>query len=108
MKKMLLAGCAVLALCGQGYAETYTYACQVREAATGNTHLYSAVLDLSKHTITWRGKVYRNVKEDVSGNPDTCAKECFGNAAVRLSTATQGVADLSVGGNDFDCDLLRQ
>ncbi len=107
MKKLLLAGATLLALSGQGYAGTYTYACQVVDAGTGNVHLYSAILDTNKQTITWRGTVYRNVK-DVSGNIDECAKGCFAKGAVRLSTATQGVATLSVGGAEFDCDLVRK
>jgi hypothetical protein len=37
-----------------------------------------------------------------------CAKECFGNGVIRLNTATQGVADLSIGDDDFDCELVRK
>jgi hypothetical protein len=112
VKKLLLTGVCLLALCGHGYAETYTYACQVQDNA-GNTHLYRANLDTGNHTITWRGSVYRNVKQVVAD----CAKACFGNGRVLLSTATQGVASLSVlvgtapggdGVEEFDCDLVHK
>ena len=108
MKNILLAGCVMLALCGQGYAEIFTYACRVRSEPNNDFHLYSAILNTSKNTITWRGTVYRNVKPIGQDNVNECAKECFGNGKVRLNTATQGVADLSVGKDTFDCDLVRK
>jgi hypothetical protein len=118
MKKLMLTTAALLALATTAAtADTFTYACKVEDGP--RTHLYSAVLDLTKHTITWRGKIYTNVKptfEDVDGKD--CAKECFGNSKnIHLSTATQGVATLSIlagvapggdGAEQFDCDLVHK
>jgi hypothetical protein len=117
MTKLLTIAAVSIALIAPAaaYADTYTYACKVKDEATSNVHLYSAKLDLGKHTITWRGHVYKNVKPVfTSGDGKDCGKECFGNSKdVSLDIATQGVATLSViyPGDDqveqFDCDQVH-
>jgi hypothetical protein len=108
MKTILLAA-ALIATALPASAATYTYACKVNDGP--KTHLHSAALDLTKHTITWRGKVYRNVKQF------NCeARACFGDGnRISLNTATQGVATLGVlsgtapgadGIEEFECDLV--
>jgi hypothetical protein len=104
--KSLPAGIA-LAMLSPALAETYTYACQVKDGPL--VHLYAAKFDASKHTLTWRGTVYKNVEQDLGCD----AKACFsdGNKKITLSTATQGVASLSVvsgadGVEEFNCDAV--
>jgi hypothetical protein len=77
-------------------------------------------MDTTKKTITWRGTVYRNAKSLSRGiDGEDCPKYCFGNDRIVLSTATQGVATLSVAvgsgrpGDDgapeeFECDAVRK
>jgi hypothetical protein len=117
MKKLLTAVAIVLSIAAPAHADTFTYACKIEDGP--RVHLYSAVLDLTKHTITWRGKVYQNVKstlKDVDG--EDCAKDCFGNSKnIQMSTATQGVATLYIlagtapggdGVEQFECDLVNK
>jgi hypothetical protein len=122
MRKLLLAALALAALAGSAYAETYNYACQVTgvEPNPNNTYLYSVKIDTAKNTITWRGTVYKNAKrssKEIDG--EECAKWCFGNSKIMLSTATQGVATLSVATGtgrprddgapeDFECETVRK
>lgn len=95
-------------------ADTYTYACKVEDGP--RTHLYSAVLDTGKHTLTWRGKTYRHVV-DISTKRE-CGKACFGSdEGAMLDIATQGVATLTIsygtkpgedGAEFFDCDRVNK
>jgi hypothetical protein len=116
-----LTAVALLAMIGSANAETYTYACQVTgvEPNPNNTYLYSAKMDTTKNTITWRGTVYKNAKRVFKIDGEECPKYCFGNSKIMLSTATQGVATLSVAvgtgrpGDDgapeeFECDVVRR
>jgi len=122
MIKTLLTTAALLAMVASASAETYTYACQVtgEQPNPNNTYLRSAVMDTTKKTITWRGVTYKNAKSasrDLDG--EQCAKYCFGNDRIMISTATQGVATLSViAGSgrlgedalpeEFECDAVRK
>ena len=120
LKTLTAAALALTMLVAPACAETYNYACKVSgvEPNPNNTYLYSAKIDTTKNTITWRGTVYKNAKRTFKVDGEECAKWCFGNNKIMLSTATQGVATLSVTlgtgrpGDDgapeeFDCDLVR-
>lgn len=99
-------------------AKVYNYACNVPDEATGNKRLHPLRIDTAKHTITWGGSSFKNLKEGNVGGD--CAKYCFqatrsnGDVAF-ISTATQGVANLMITYNrsgeapidEFDCDMIR-
>jgi hypothetical protein len=112
MKKLTLA-LALLALATPAYAEVYTYGCHRPD----DFKLYAAKLDFTKRTITWNGTVYQNMKRVMmEADGSDCAKACFRATSrkgiIVLSTATQGVASLTVVGNDStgdeaECDLIR-
>lgn len=56
-------------------------------------------------TITWRGVTWRNVKQG-----EDCKANYLGTengVDIDLCTATQGVADLTVGKESFDCQMPR-
>ena len=115
----LAVGAMLALLVSNAQAATFVYTCHYQD----DSKLYSAKLDTTKKTLTWRGSVCENLK-DVTAQQgvDECAKQCFqavrrDGATAALSTATQGVASLTVGvgkapGNDgvdeVDCDLVRQ
>jgi hypothetical protein len=118
MKRTIIAAALVLGIASPAAADVFTYACH----DDVNEHeLHAATLDTGKHTLTWRGLVYKNVRNvTASLTTDQCAKECFSNkpsdkivsdtgpAYVVLSTATQGWATLDVQGMAaFDCNLVR-
>jgi hypothetical protein len=109
----LAVGAMLALLVSNTQAATFVYACKYQD----DSKLYSAKLDMTKHTLTWRGSVYSNVK-NLSGHvsTDECARDCYrgtrsdGGTAV-LNVATQGVADLTVSVEPnaaIDCDLVRQ
>jgi hypothetical protein len=121
ISKLIIAGLTAAAFVSAAHAETYLYACHYE----GDAHLYSATLNTTNKTITWRGKandarnsVYSNMK--VTSGKGDCAKECFeatrkDGAGIKLSTATQGVASLTAlvgtapgadGIDEVDCDLV--
>jgi hypothetical protein len=109
MRAICLLG--VLLAVTPAYAGTVNYACHGDEALP----LYSAKLDLGKHTLTWRGKTYRNIKRIY--NNTECSKDCFENDRVRLTTATDGIATLAItfgtgpgddGAEFFECDVVRE
>jgi hypothetical protein len=99
---------ALAALMVPALAETYNYACQVKnEQTNNNTYLYSVLINTKAGTLTWRGSVYR-----LGPVTRECAKYCFqatrrDGATAFLDTATQGVATLEVGSNEYDCDMVR-
>jgi hypothetical protein len=119
MKTMIKFALAVatLAVTVPAQAEVYTYGCHRPD----DFKLYVAKLDTTRKTITWNGIVYSNMKsvtEDADGSE--CAKACF-QATTRtgtatLSTATQGVASLTVtfgkpgseGVDEAEWDVLRK
>jgi hypothetical protein len=107
MVRLLLATAISVALIGSTQAATYTYWCR------DHNKTYPVVLDTGSKdqcgdgettvcTIKWRGTTFRNVKG---------VEECrYGYAAttgdgtkVDLCTATQGVADLTIGNATFQC-----
>jgi len=114
--RMFLAVGAMLALLSSAQATTFVYGCRYED----DSKLYSAKLDTTKHTLTWRGSVYEKLKDiTAESGLDLCAKQCFratrrDGAIALFDIATQGVASLTTleknqeGGTEFDCDLLRQ
>jgi hypothetical protein len=107
--KILAIAAVLAATLTSAQAETYNYACQVTGAQPNplNAYLYSAKIDTAKKTVTWRGTVYTNAKRLDTVNGWDCAKWCFGNDKIAISTATQGVATLVVGAEEFECDAVR-
>lgn len=95
MKKYLIAACLALAAV-PAHAQTYVYACHEED----DSHLHAATLDLGKHTLTYGGHVYRNVKEIMPLSEEECAKNCYGDPkhSIVLATATQGYATLTITG----------
>jgi hypothetical protein len=114
MKRLAIIAALILGITAPALAETYNYACHEQD----DGHLYAAKLDTGNRTLTWRGSVYKNVRDISGANVNECAKECFGdNNRIILRTATQGVATLQVlagtgpgddGMEEFECDLVRQ
>ena len=80
-------------------AETYTYTCKAN-------HKTSPVkLDMDYATLTWRGTVYRDLKRVVC---DQAGYQAISEGVTaELCTATQGVADLTIGKATFECQLNR-
>ena len=107
--KSLAIVAALVAMLTPAQAETYNYACQITgvQPNPANTYFYSAKIDTTKKTITWRGAVYTNAKRLDAINGEDCAKWCFGNDKIAISTATQGVATLTLGAEEFECDVVR-
>jgi hypothetical protein len=107
-----LTAAALLVSTAAHAGEVYNYACHRPD----DFKLYAAKLDLTNKTITWNGSVYRNLKSLTYD----CAKACFQatnrNGMVVLSTATQGVASLTVSGGgpgsdgeeELECDVVRK
>src|SRR5262249_14382492 len=100
--RKLLAIAALLACTTAADARAYNYACNVPDEATGNTRLHPLKIETVKRTITWRGSTFKNLKEgNITRGGEDCAKYCFlairsnGDVAF-VSTATQGVASLSI------------
>jgi hypothetical protein len=124
MTKTLLAAALAL-LATSAVAETYNYACQVDGTPPNNgVHLYALKIDTKAKTLTWQDRTFKNLKWTGNGlKPDAeaCAKYCFeatrqdqtGIARAFVSTATQGVASLSIdyvkgpGGAEFECEMVR-
>src|SRR5215831_19938077 len=92
MLKPLAIAALSIAILTPAHAEIYTYACQVPDER-GNVHLYSAKLDTGNRTITWRGKVFKNLKHLDGCKQKYQATSSDGHFA-ELCTATQGVATL--------------
>jgi hypothetical protein len=121
MTKTILTATAIAFLATSALAETYNYACQVDNTPPNNgVHLYALKIDTKAKTLTWQGKTFKNLKtSDTAGwKVEDCAKYCFeatsSNGAIAfVSTATQGVASLSIeykkgpGGIEFDCEMVR-
>ena len=74
MKTLLTAAALVVAITTSAAAETYNYACKVKDR-TDNTHLYAAKIDTKARTLTWRGTVFKNLKFGAAISD--CAKYCF-------------------------------
>lgn len=105
LQALILAAALAAGIASPALAETRNYACHQQDDA----HLYAAKLDTRNKTLTWRGSVYRNLKEVAADCPN---KECFfatgrDGARAELRTATDGVAYLQAGLEEADCDLVR-
>ena len=110
MLRLLLATAMSVALIGSTQAATYTYLCRDHKKS------YPVVLDTGSKddcgdgettpcTIKWRGTTFRNVKTG-----EGCRAEYIGTengVDVDLCTATQGVADLTIGDAKFACQMRR-
>jgi hypothetical protein len=97
------------------HATVYNYGCRTTDER-GNTQLYIAKLDTGKRTITWRGKVFKNLKQLDGCKAEFEATASNGNI-VNLCTATQGVADLNVSSgpsgdedieHNVECNVVRE
>jgi hypothetical protein len=121
VKKLLLAGTAVVALTTAANAGIYTYKCKVGSKSypvtvttpyEKNSDRPGVIPNLSGGTITWRGVRYPNV----SATQEDC-KVLFTakskDADIALCTATQGYAKLSItsggpgsdGIEEYDCEM---
>ena len=93
----------------QRYASVYPYICKTTDER-GNTQMYTAKLDLGRNTITWRGKVFSNL-EQMDGCKAAYRATSRDGSTAELCTATQGVADLVVTGDDgsdeFECNIIH-
>ncbi|MGY4428468.1 hypothetical protein ACVWWO_000945 [Bradyrhizobium sp. F1.13.1] len=109
MVRLLLVTAMSVALIGSTQAATYTYMCRDHNKA------YPIVLDTGSKddcdgettpcTIKWRGTTFRNVKMGEGCRADYIATD--NGVKVDLCTATQGVADLTIGNAKFDCQMRR-
>jgi hypothetical protein len=117
MKKLFLAAAIAFAMVVPANAKVYNYACHYPD----DFKLHAAKVDTAKKTITWKGFVYKNLKEvTTTMDGGECPKVCFQatgrDGIAALNTATQGVASLSVsfggpgtdGVDEAECDLVRQ
>jgi hypothetical protein len=103
MKKLLLATVTAVAMIGTAHAgtDTLTYLCRDHHKTypvTVTNNGCDETAGSSSCTITWRGKIYRNVK--VGDEP---CKEEFVGPGIELCAKTQGFASLKVGDVMFDC-----
>ena len=114
MTKFLIALATTVALAGPASAKTYTYMCRVGHklypvTVTTPNEGDSSSLDEKKRgtldggTITWRGKTFPNVKETGDCKANFVATR--DGVTIELCTATQGVADLTVGKETFECQM---
>ena len=105
MHKLLAATAVLLTVTTAAHAEVYPYICKTTDER-GNTQMYPAKLDLGRGTITWRGKVFGKLKEtgDCKASYQATARD---GSTAELCTATQGVADLTVNGVEFECNIIR-
>jgi hypothetical protein len=73
------------------------------------SRVYPVTLNGKKATLTWRGTTFRDLKEAQAGIDAVCAK--YGWTATNkgvtatLCVATQGVGDLTIGKDGFDCQI---
>jgi hypothetical protein len=79
------------------HAETYTYMCKIGHGRV------SPVTVNEDNALTWRGEVYKNL----TVFPDCRAAwtATRNGVTAKLCTATQGVATLTIGKDDFDCQM---
>jgi hypothetical protein len=80
----------------------YAYNCHV----AGNEGPHGIVtVDEKKGTLTWLGATFRDLKQVEGGKVTWQATN--NNVTAVLSTATQGVADLTIGKDVFECQMVR-
>lgn len=99
--KILKAVALVSAITSPALADSYTYMCRVPR----DHNSYPVTVDEDNGTLTWRGAVFRNLKQ-VEGCRVKYQATSDGVTA-ELCTATQGVADLTIGKASFDCQMTR-
>jgi hypothetical protein len=99
MKTFAIAMALSAALVTPALSVRGTWMCQV-----GNEFYPVTLTDrtLTSSTITWRGKVYRNVKR-VEGCKAKLTATRKG-VTIEFCAATQGAADVTIGGNSYGCD----
>jgi hypothetical protein len=107
MKRLLLATAMTAALISAAQAGTYTYMCRDHHRA------YRVTLDTGRNdecdgantscTITWRGTTFRDVKLGEGCRYRYLATQ--NGVTADLCAATQGVATLTIGKSDFDCQM---
>ena len=96
MKTIIAAAIAMPAQAGT----SYVYQCH------GGGIVGIAKVDEDRGTLTWRGTVYRDVKQVESG----CKAEfqaTSNGVTAKLCAATKGVTDLKIGKAQFDCQMRR-
>jgi hypothetical protein len=101
--KLLIALATTVALVGPAVAGTSTYMCQVGHKFYPVTLTTPNEDSLRGATITWRGVTFRNVKFGEGCKTNFVATR--DGVTVELCTATQGAADLTIGGDTFECQL---
>jgi hypothetical protein len=64
-------------------------------------HVYPVTANEEKKTLTWRGTTFHDLKEA------DCAKGGWtaNSGAITLCGATQGGGNLTIGKDDFDCQM---
>lgn len=97
MKKSITALPLVLMLSTPSFADSYTYQCRVGHK------WYPVTVNEDKGTLTWRGMVFHDLKQ-IEGCRQSYQATRDGVTAT-LCTATQGVADLTVGKEHFECQM---
>ena len=76
----------------------YTYKCHGAGSGT-------VTVDENNSTLTWRGMTFRNLKQVEGGKVTWQATN--NDVTAELSTATEGVADPTIGKDKFDCQMVR-
>ena len=107
MKTIITTAAILAAITTAAHAETYTYMCRVghKSYPVRVTTPNEANGSMSGGTITWRGMVFQNVKLG-----DGCRYNFVATrdgVTAELCTATQGVADLKIGKDTFDCQMKK-
>jgi hypothetical protein len=104
MKKLIatatLASALMATIATSVHAESYTYMCWVP-----NDHkVYPLRVNEDNRTLTWRGTIFQNLRAG-----DGCKYKYLATrngVTAELCTATQGVADLTIGEATFDCQNI--
>jgi len=105
MRKLLAATAVLLTVTTAAHAEVYPYICKTTDER-GNTQMYTAKLDLDRNTITWHGKVFRKLKQ-IDGCKANYRATASDGSTAEFCAATQGVADLTVNGVKFECNIIH-
>jgi hypothetical protein len=104
----IAAALAATVLATSAQAKTYTYMCRVdsKSYPVTVTTPNEAKGSLSGGTITWRNRVFHNVEE--TGDCKAKFVATSNRVTIELCAATQGVADLKVGEDTFECEMERR
>jgi len=95
MKTILLTAVTLISMLVTAQAGTYTYMCKVGSKSYPVTVTTPSNDDLEGGTITWRGRVFQDVKLGEGCRYNFLATAKDGTTA-ELCTATKGVADLTI------------